>query len=536
MRRLATVLAALLATASFVATAAQAAPSDYGIEATSAGTSQNQAGAHPDFTVFLSLKREPNGELPATTGDLFFAVPPGLLANPSAIPKCTAAQLVNTDVNDPSNNTGCPQASQVGITEIQLFAPGAPITLFEPIFNLQPRPGEPARLGFIAQFLPIFIDTELRPDHEYAATAKVEGVSALIPLLSAETTLWGAPADESHDAQRISAYEALHASGVPETPNGKRSAGLAPVPFMLNPTRCGVAQGVNFTAIPYTPPNLRSEAFAPMSPNSGCSLLDFEPDISIKPTTSQAETGVGLDVDLTFPTDGLEHPNLLGEAEQKRAEVTLPLGMTVNPSQAVGLGVCSEADFAKETAFSGPNEGCPESSKIGSVSATSPLVDESAEGGLFIAKPKANPFGTLIALYLVLKIPDRGVVVKLAGKVEPDPQTGQLVTTFGETPYEIPQLPVSDFHLHFREGARSPLVTPPRCGTYASDATFTSWAGQVATTHPSFQITSGVDGGPCPSGTPPFKPGFEAGTDKQQRRLATPPSTCASPAATATRT
>src|SRR5262249_24934854 len=162
----------------------------------------------------------------------------------------------------------------------------------------------------------------------------------------------------------------------------------------------------------------------------------------------------------------------------KRAEVTLPEGVTVNPSQAVGLGVCTEADFERETASSAPNEGCPETSKIGTVSAESPLVKETAEGGLFIAKPKENPFNSLIALYLVLKIPERGVIVKLAGKVTPDPKTGQLITTFGEPGWEIPQLPVKSFHLHFREGARSPLVTPPRCGTYESTAKFTSWSGR----------------------------------------------------------
>ena len=491
---------------------AQADPHEYGIESASAETSTAQAAAHPDFTVTLALNKDPEGHLPATTGDLFFDLPPGLLANPNAVPKCTAAQLITTDPNDPSNETGCPQASQVGLTEVELLTGSLALSIFEPVFNMTPRDGEPARFGFIADAIPVLIDTELRPDRQYAASAKVEGASALFPLLSAATTFWGTPADESHDAQRITAYEAIHKGGVPDTPTGKRPAGLLPVPYMLNPARCGVAQGIQIAAVPYALPELRPEAFAPLLPNTGCSLLDFKPDISIAPTTSQAETGSGLDVDLTFPTDGLEHPNLLGGAIQKRAEVTLPEGVTVNPSQAVGLGVCSEADFEAETASSLPNEGCPETSKIGNVSATSPLVDESAEGGLFIAKPKANPFDTLIALYLVLKIPDRGVIVKLPGKVVPDPRTGQLVTTFGEPGWEIPQLPVSAFHLHFREGARSPLVTPPRCGSYESTAVFTAWSGQVVTIHPTFTISSGVGGGACPSGTPPFHPGFAAGT------------------------
>jgi len=513
MKRIgAAIVAAALASLALVATA-QADPNEYGIESAAASASSAQAGAHPDFTVALRLLKDPEGRLPSTTQELVVELPPGLLGNPTAVPRCTAAQLIGTDPEDPSNNTGCPQASQVGITEVELFdEDGNLFTFLEPIYNMAPSFGEPARFGFIAKLVPVMIGVELRSDGDYGATARVAGPSSLLPLLSANSTFWGVPADESHDEQRITAYEAVHNNGAPETPSGKRSANLVPVPYMLNPTRCGVAQGLEITAIPYALPSLQATAFAPLAANSGCSLLDFKPELSVAPTTDQAETGAGLEVELTFPREGFEHPNLFAGATQRKAEVTLPEGVTINPSQAVGLGACSTADFAKETAASVAGEGCPESSKIGSVTAKSPLLEEAAEGSLFIAKPKENPFGSLIALYMVLKIPERGVIVKLAGRVAPDPQTGQLVTTFGEPPYEIPQLPVESFHLRFREGARSPLVTPLRCGAYRSTATFTSWAGQTATLHPSFQITRGVEGGPCLAGTPPFGPSFTAGS------------------------
>jgi hypothetical protein len=509
MKRLAVALAATLATVSLAASA-QADPSEYGIKSVGAEVSTAQVGGHPDFTTVLVLKKDPEGNLPANTKDIFFELPPGLLANPGAVPQCTAAQLVNTDVEDPSNETGCPQGSQVGITEVELFKEGNPLNVFEPVFNMEPRYGEPARLAFIADIFPIMVDTEIRPDREYAATAKVEGASSFIPVVSATTTLWGTPADESHDNQRITAYEAVHNNGAPETPTGKRSAGLVPVPFMLNPSRCGQQQGVNITAIPYALPELEAKAFAPLASNTGCGLLDFKPDLSIVPTTEQAETGSGLDAELNFPTDGLEHPNLLGEDEQKRVEVTLPEGVTVNPSEAAGgLGVCSEEDFEKETAASLPNEGCPETSKIGTVTAKTPLLQEQLEGGLFLAKPYENPPGGLLAIYMVLKSAERGVIVKLPGEVQTDPETGQLKTTFDN----IPQAPVSNFHLHFREGARAPLVTPDSCGHYESTAVFTSWGGHTVTTHPSFDITKGVGGGPCPTGNlPPFKPGLVAGS------------------------
>jgi hypothetical protein len=513
MRRCVTALAAVIA-ALALAAGAQADPTEYGIKEVSASVSTPQAGGHPDFTTFFKLKTEgeEGANLPSPTQDATIALPPGLLGNPTAVPPCSAEQLVTTDVEDPSNATGCPQASQVGITEVTVKKEGAVLTFNEPVFNMAPRFGEPARFGFIAVNYPVLVDTVLRdgPGGDYGVTATVEGISSRAPLFSAKTTIWGVPADERHDGERITAYEAIH-GGTPETSTGKRESGLVPVPVMLNPTRCGVAQAVAYGATPYMLPTLHVEAFAPLLPNSGCGLLEFKPDFSVAPTTSQAETGTGLDANLSFPTQGLEHPNLLGEDEQRRVEVTLPEGLTVNPSEAVGLGVCSEADFEAETPSSGPNEGCPESSKIGLVTATSPLLAEPAEGGLYLAKPYQNPAHTLLAIYMVLKIPDRGVVVKLPGKVTPDPQSGQLVVTFGEAPYEIPQLPVAAFHLHFREGARAPLVTPPACGTYTGTATFTSWGGHTATTHPSFEITRGVNGGPCPV-APPFGPGFEAGS------------------------
>jgi hypothetical protein len=511
MRRFAIALAVAGVTLFCSSVAAQADPSEYDIQEVGASASTVQAGAHPDFKASVQLKKDAKGKLPSRTRDFIFDLPPGLVGNPNAIPKCTTSQLVGTDISNPSNETGCPQASQVGVVQVELFDsldnPLKPI--FEPVYNMEPGEGEPARLGFIGQVFPILIRTRLRSDGDYGVTAIAEGGSAFVSVASAANTIWGVPAAKSHDSQRITPYEAIHNEGEPEEPGGKRPSGLVPTPFMSNPTRCGVAQGVDITAIPYVPANLEAEMFAPMTPNSSCELLDFSPQMSILPTTTEANSGAGLDVELTFPQEGLENPNVTAEAAQKKVAVTLPEGVTVNPSQAVGLEACTEAEFERETASSPPGAGCPEASKVGSLVAHSPLLDEAAEGSLFVAKPYANPFGTLIALYMVFKIPDRGIVVKLPAKVEVDPQTGQLTTTVDE----IPQLPVASFQLHFRSGPRSPLVTPAACGTYKSTATFTSWADPAnpVTLRPGFEIDRGSGGGPCPSGVPPFHPGFSAG-------------------------
>lgn len=506
MKLLGAALAVALMTVA-IASSALADPSDYDIQAVEASVSTSEAGAHPDFTTAFSLKREGSGELPSATKDTVLELPPGLLGNPTVVEECSVAQFASTDAETPGNATGCSQSAQIGTVEVELFRGGDTITLVEPLFNLQPRKGEPARFGFFGLSYPIVIGTQLRSDGDYGITATAEETSSFIPLLSAKVVIWAVPADKSHDTERITPYEAAH-GGVPETPTGRRESGLPRETFMVNPTRCGVPQGVNFAVTPYAPAGLRREAFAPLEENFGCGLLGFSPALSITPTTAQASSGTGLDVELEFPDAGLRDPGLKADAAMKRAEVTLPAGVTVNPSQAVGLSACSVADFAREAFDSLPGEGCPESSKVGSVVAKSPLLAESAEGSLFVAKPFENPFGTLIALYMVLKIPERGVIVKLPMKVAADPQTGQLTNTVDD----IPQLPVSSFQLHFREGARAPLVTPSRCGRYESTATFTSWGGQVAVTHPSFSVGGGPQGASCPSGPLPFAPGFSAGT------------------------
>ena len=97
---------------------------------------------------------------------------------------------------------------------------------------------------------------------------------------------------------------------------------------------------------------------------------------------------------------------------------------------------------------------------------STPLLDESLQGSVYLAKQGDNPFGSLLALYVALNDPQTGVVVKLAGKVEPDPATGQLRTTFTNNP----QLPVEDFDFDFFGGPRAALTTPPTCGTHTTTA------------------------------------------------------------------
>ena len=185
--------------------------------------------------------------------------------------------------------------------------------------------------------------------------------------------------------------------------------------------------------------------------------------------------------------------------EPAQHDRAFPPQLQLSPSAADGLASCSETavgfanavnphtgtlEFAPEEASeesaaeeeAREAEGtlCPKASKIGTVSIRTPVLEQELHGSVYLAAENANPFpNNLFAIYVVVKDPKSGVVAKLAGKVEANPSTGQLTSTFANAP----QLPFEDFRLEMKNGPRAPLATPRACGTYATAASFEPWSG-----------------------------------------------------------
>jgi hypothetical protein len=473
--------AALLAAALLAATlagAAQAVPSEYGIASLSASQSTAQAGAHPDLTISFALKTEAGtGLLPATTNEVVFELPPGLAAYPGAVAKCTLAQLMATDVDDPSNATGCPQDSQVGITEAQLFENNNLFVVNEPLFSMvPPAEGEAvARFGFLGASFPIVVDVGLRSEGDYGAEVRAAGTASFIPLLAAKSTVWGVPADPSHDTQRITPYEAVRNGGAPETPTGKRPSGLTLVPFLSNPTRCGVARPLKLTVTSYAEPESPRSQETELPPISGCGKLRFEPGLSLAPTSRVAAEPTGLDSETTLPQD----ETVGGDATSalRAARVVLPPELTVAAGAANGLEACSAAEVGLGTRALAH---CPEAAKVGVAEIETPVLNRPLHGSLYQRAPSP---GDLLGLWLV--VDEQGLHLKLRGKVHTDPDTGQITAIFDEgTPLTegLPQAPVSRLSLDIFGGARAPIAAPRRCGTYSAHYEFIPWSGGKAIT------------------------------------------------------
>jgi hypothetical protein len=482
------------------------------------GSSATQAGSHPaEMTTTLRFNSHPTGkggeELEEAPKDILISQISGFAGNPTAAPRCSNTDFLTRAVVVFSSVPSCPDASAVGTVsaEVGNGAGTAPV-YFGAVYNLEPPPGVPARLGFWIQGVPVTIEASLSETPPYDIVAGPTNLTQLLQALATSLTLWGNPADKSHDPLRGHCI-------APDTGDsvGECSAGTSGVAFLTLPRACQGPLATTYRTDSWLNPGVfvegsvltHDEAGNPFG-FTGCGKLGFNPSIAAQPTAKAASSPTGLDFALDVENEGLTNPSGFSDSDIRKAEVTLPEGMSANPSIAEGLNVCTEADLARETAFSESGSGCPNASKIGTVEAETPLLDQTVKGSLFIAKPYENPFESLLAMYLVLQNRDLGISIKQPLRVEPDPVTGQL-TTVAE---DLPQLPYSHFKLHFREGARSPLSTPQACGAYDAVATLYPYSGGApVTTSSAFQIISGPNEGPCPSGgLPPFHPGLVAGT------------------------
>jgi hypothetical protein len=528
MKRLSLTLLATLALCCVLAPSAPAAAFDLeGLDVSfeeEDGTPTLLSGSHPfQMTTSLGVSTEtftegteelkvPEGEIK----DLAITQITGFVGSQTAVPTCSQADFNNRSEGRPA----CPDETAVGYTAAEVEFEAIPAVaedqfFYLPVYNLEPPPGVAAQLGFIALNVPVTIDVTVNPAFPHNLVATLKNVPQAILLYRSEVVLWGNPAAEVHDPLRGSCLgKGSEAETSPEPVSlGNCPVDLPDAAFLTLPRSCKGPLDTSFAALSWKQEIATGTAttHAEAGPEGfgGCEDLGFEATVSSATTTTAGATPTGFDFGLHPDTEGLVDPAKRAQADVSSVEVTLPEGMVVNPSSANGLKACSLAQYQAEGPVWDPNAGCPEASKLGTVEVKTPLIDQTLEGDLFVASQDDNPFGTLFALYMVIRNERYGVLVKQAGKVEPNPVTGRLYSRFDD----VPELPFSDFEVSFRSGPRSPLATPPTCGPKTSTAILHPSSGGVAISRNSvFNVTQGPGGNPCPVGSLPFSPSLAGGT------------------------
>ncbi len=524
-----------------------------------------QAGAHPDGTTTFAWARNEDGvgtspgQVDGSVDNIYVDLPPGFVGNPQAVPRCSSEQFVVKPLL-------CPPESQVGVVRLDIQAvtfgganlgAGAYDTTY-PVYNLEPRRGRVAELGFGyasgESAVTVRLTGKPRTNGDFGVTAFVGQIpSALVPVAQS-ITLWGVPWAAENDTWRakLGHYENngckrqtgtpvaghyLPPGGLKVLPSGEDcQAHYDPTwgaiePFLTNETDCNPAPTVKLATDSFQHPGLftaerdpdlsdadwkRYESVSP--PVTGCQDLDFGPDIGFEATSAQADGASGLEVDLSVPqnndakdgggapleppaadasqaeiddyvadaADYWRSPEGLATAHLKDTVVTLPEGMSVNPSAASGLEGCSDARigvrqlgnpplFNNEDPFDGKGVECPDGSKIGTVEVETPLLGEKLTGDVVLGVPKSTDpqSGQMFRLFLVVRNERYGLVAKIFGSTKADPQTGRLTTTF----LNNPELPFDRLKLDIKGGQRGVLGLPQRCGDHGWTSAFTPWSG-----------------------------------------------------------
>ena len=516
------------------------------------GAPDKRAGSHPfQLTTTLSLNQTARQEPIALPQNFQFLLPPGLVGNPNVVKQCTELEFSTYE----NAQNLCKPDSVVGIAEVTIEEQnnfrGGPEALTVPIFNLKPAPGEPARFGFEAFKNPVVLDTSVRTGNDYGVTVTARSASQTAGFLSTVATIWGVPGDSRHNAERGWNCVA-QPSGGSESPacqaqqkNEEKEQQEAreklkePAPFLSLPTVC--------SSQPLEAP-MRAQSWKPGESYGsfvqsefhetleGCNELKLNPAFEVEPTTSAASTPTSLNSTVKLPQ--VETDTGLAESGIKETTIVFPQGLQLNPAAAGGLLACSAMQIGflgsvgeepmqtNNNRFSPGQANCPSQSKVGTVEVISPDLPPKQPliGSLYLAAQDTNPFEAPLVIYLVAEDPVSGALVKLAGKTTPIEGTGQLVSTFENTP----PLPFTELKIHLfggaeRGGGRASVSTPPLCGPYTTTASFGPWSGKPpATPTASFSIGSGPGGGPCSSNPQPFAPGFSAGASNLQAGAFTP--------------
>lgn len=531
-------------------------PEGFSVTLTDAeGNPAAKAGTHPeDLEIDLGFNlAEAEGQpgLQVSDGDLKdlkLTMPPGFLVNPIAldVPNRKDTFCTQADFHTPRQSPfqasmsgeDCPDASQVGTVTVNSSTAG---TRTFGLFNLAPRYGAPFSLGFSPFGTPIELSPRIR-EGDAALVFEVRSYPQKVDVSGFELNIWGTPWEQTFEPGEAFPHDNERGDCLNEEDPSKPFGVASEIKEVDNPTpppeklfeyvqgTCGIGDPAT-----YPPKSILTLPVACEGPISwGVEATSWQQSAvanrqvqtaaitscnktlatgRVALSTDSAASATGLDFALEVNDGGgLANPGGILRPPIKRAVVSLPEGLAINPSLAAGLGVCSEAQLAAETLTTPPGGGCPNQAKIGDIEVSGLLgLRSDVEGSLYLAAPFQNPFGTLISLFMVVRSQERGLFVKSVGKVEPDPRTGQLRATFDH----LPQLPYTAFRLHFREGQRAAMISPPSCGSFSSSIELTPWPKEspLVANSSSFALSRGEAGGPCPNGSArPFAPSLVAGS------------------------
>jgi hypothetical protein len=471
-------------------------------------------------------------------------LPPGLTVNPQATPRCSLTdfeRIVEVKTGVFIRSPACAASTIVGRDEVTLVTnedeveispeklPGVKVPkgfalalnletgTKVNVYNLEPNKGEPALLGFVVGFKElIFLKTNVSWESDYH-----EGFTI----------------DEPEPSHPFSTLQNRQISF------GRAGNGT----FLTNPTTCTDPNEFErlystwFRAESYgeedaTFPDGSTPVEAKVEENNGvagvlvqqtgCDTVPFDPSIDVRPNTTDVDSPAPASVVTKIPFEvPAKGGNEQSQSHLRKAVVTLPAGMGLNPSGSNGLVACKDDQFKKGQRVY-DNE-CPSESRIGTAEITSPPLAKPLTGAIYVGRQNSSDpeSGEEFRVLVEAKEPEEGIAVRLVGHTAANTATGQLTTTFdeqevgplaGKLPQGLPQAPFEAVTLRF-EGPHLVLTSPPTCSAADSSGQMEPWArpGEQKPVNSSFTLSSVPGGGTCPTtlAARKFAPSYTAKSD-----------------------
>ena len=358
--------------------------------ALTAGTTSSSAGTYAPFTFTLTRQ---DGE--ANPAAIALHMPQGLLAKLGGVPLCPEAQASSGACPADSRIGSVAAASGVGSSPLWIPQPGkAPTAVYlagpykgapYSVVSVVPAQAGPFDLGLVINRAAIQVDPNTA-----LATIQTDPLPQILE---------GVPI----------AYRALHV--LVDRPN-----------FTLNPTNCDPKQ-IRATVV--------ATNGAVAEPTAGfqvtnCGNLAYTPKLKIAFTGSTKRTGnPGVQATLT------QKP---GQANTSAAVVMLPGSQFIDNSHI--SNPCTRVQFNAEA--------CPKGSILGTVEATTPLLDVPLKGNVYFRSNGGER--ELPDIVADLRGPIRIILVGFIDSVN-----GRVRTRF----LSVPDAPVSKFKIKFFAGKRS---------------------------------------------------------------------------------
>lgn len=184
------------------------------------GTIDTQAGSHPyEYTVSFAFELNSEGHTEGDVRDIYVGLPPGLVGDPTAVPRCSSPEFEGIVPH-------CSGNSQIGIVRSIIGGLGE---VQEPVYNLVPPDGMVARFGANVDHEDVAEGASVRTGSDYGVTVETNNIP-IEEVEFVEETIWGVPAAEGHNPERHCIVNGSAVIGC--------SSGAVPNPFLTLPTSC----------------------------------------------------------------------------------------------------------------------------------------------------------------------------------------------------------------------------------------------------------------------------------------------------------